>query len=282
MPTGLQVWSETPATNATADSNVNWAEGQAPSSVNDSARAMMASIAKWRDDNNGTLVTSGSSTAFTLATNQVETALTNGYVVRTQLHTTPEINATLNVDGLGAKPIQLFNGTAQTTNYEFQGGSIQGFTYLSSGTGQWVTSGYINPRVPTALTTTSTSLLTFITNSLSGDVNLNNTALFFDGPTVSQGSSGTWFVTGSVAMTDASAGAFFEAKLWDGTTIVDSGVATGHAATAIQTVSLSGVIASPAGNLKISCKDVTTANGAIRFNYTGSSKDSTVTAIRIG
>jgi hypothetical protein len=32
-------WSKTAAANASADSTVNWAEGQAPSTVNDSARA---------------------------------------------------------------------------------------------------------------------------------------------------------------------------------------------------------------------------------------------------
>lgn len=31
----LYKWSTTPANNATADSSINWAEGQAPSSVND-------------------------------------------------------------------------------------------------------------------------------------------------------------------------------------------------------------------------------------------------------
>jgi len=35
-------WSRTAANNATADGSINWAEGQAPSTVNDSARAMMA------------------------------------------------------------------------------------------------------------------------------------------------------------------------------------------------------------------------------------------------
>jgi len=43
-------WSRTAASNATADGSINWAEGQAPSTVNDSARAMMAAASKpeWR------------------------------------------------------------------------------------------------------------------------------------------------------------------------------------------------------------------------------------------
>ena len=43
----LYRWSQTAASNATADASINWQEGQAPSSVNDSARAMMASAAAW-------------------------------------------------------------------------------------------------------------------------------------------------------------------------------------------------------------------------------------------
>jgi len=42
-------WSRTASSNATADNTVNWAEGMAPSAVNDSARAMMARLAEWRD-----------------------------------------------------------------------------------------------------------------------------------------------------------------------------------------------------------------------------------------
>lgn len=41
----LWQWSTTAADNATADPSINWQEGQAPSTVNDSARAMMAAIA---------------------------------------------------------------------------------------------------------------------------------------------------------------------------------------------------------------------------------------------
>lgn len=43
--TGIDSWSTTPATNATADGgSINWAEGQPPSSVNNTARQMCADI----------------------------------------------------------------------------------------------------------------------------------------------------------------------------------------------------------------------------------------------
>ncbi len=137
MATGVQVWSQTPASNATADSNINWAEGMAPSAVNDSARSVMASVAKWNNDNNGTLVTSGSSTAYTVATNQIESALTAGYTVTVQFHATSDLNATLAVDGLAAKPLQLVSGT----NVPFAAlpaNSVRNFTYSSTGSGQWI------------------------------------------------------------------------------------------------------------------------------------------------
>ena len=55
----LYKWSQTAAADANANSTINWAEGQAPSSVNDSARAMMAATAKYRDDISGAIVTCG-------------------------------------------------------------------------------------------------------------------------------------------------------------------------------------------------------------------------------
>ena len=63
-------WSRTASSNATADNTINWAEGMAPSAVNDSARAMMARLAEWRDDISGTIATAGTSTAYTVASNQ--------------------------------------------------------------------------------------------------------------------------------------------------------------------------------------------------------------------
>ncbi len=47
MATGLKAWSTTAADNDDADSAINWLEGQLPSTVNGSARAMMAVIRAW-------------------------------------------------------------------------------------------------------------------------------------------------------------------------------------------------------------------------------------------
>lgn len=101
-------WSRTAASNATADSSVNWSEGQAPSSVNDSARALMASAAGFRDDIAGAIATGGTSTAFTVTSYQVFDSLANmsGHVIAFTPHTTNGATVTLNVDGLGAKPLR--------------------------------------------------------------------------------------------------------------------------------------------------------------------------------
>jgi microcystin-dependent protein len=102
------LWSRVAASNSTADAQVNWAEGQAPSSVNDSARAMMASLAGYRDDIAGAIVTGGTSTAYTVTSYQVFNSLANmsGQMVAFTPHTTNGATVTLNVDGLGAKPLR--------------------------------------------------------------------------------------------------------------------------------------------------------------------------------
>lgn len=101
-------WSKTAASNATADPTINWAEGQAPSSVNDSARAMMASSAAYRDDTAGVIVTGGTSTAYTVTSFQVFDSLANmnSAVIAFTPHATNGATVTLNVDGLGAKPLR--------------------------------------------------------------------------------------------------------------------------------------------------------------------------------
>jgi microcystin-dependent protein len=106
------LWSRTAASNSTSDAQVNWAEGQAPSSVNDSARAMMASLAGYRDDIAGAIVTGGTSTAYTVTSYQIFNSLANmsGQVIAFTPHATNGATVTLNVDGLGVKPLRSSTG----------------------------------------------------------------------------------------------------------------------------------------------------------------------------
>lgn len=122
------LWSRTAASNSTADAQINWQEGQAPSSVNDSARAMMASLAGYRDDIAGAIATGGTSTAYTVTSYQVFNTLANmsGQIIAFTPHTTNGATVTLNVDGLGAKPLR------SAPSVELLAGTlIQGTPYLA-------------------------------------------------------------------------------------------------------------------------------------------------------
>ena len=124
----LYKWSQTATSDATADSTINWAEGQAPSSINDSARAMMAATAKYRDDIAGAIVTAGTSTAYTVSSYEVFDTLThlNGQMIAFTPHTTNGATVTLNVDSLGAKPLRSSPGVELLA-----GTIIQGTPYVA-------------------------------------------------------------------------------------------------------------------------------------------------------
>jgi hypothetical protein len=135
MATGVASWSKTAASNATADSNVNWAEGQAPSSVNNSARAEMASVAMWRDDISGTLTTGGTSTAYTLTTNQsfASSSAMDGAMIAFKPHATNGADPTLAVDGLTARQIVTTSGVNVGAG-QLVVGRVHVVTYVNSST----------------------------------------------------------------------------------------------------------------------------------------------------
>jgi microcystin-dependent protein len=124
----LYKWSQTAASDATVDSTINWAEGQAPSSINDSARAMMAATAKYRDDIAGAIVTGGTSTAYTISSFEVFDTLAhlNGQMIAFTPHTTNGATVTLNVDSLGARPLRTAPGAELLS-----GTIIQGTPYVA-------------------------------------------------------------------------------------------------------------------------------------------------------
>jgi microcystin-dependent protein len=151
MSQGFYLWSTTAASNATADPSVNYAEGQAPSTLNDSARAAMARLREYGNDISGAIVTSGTSTAYTVSSNQVFDTLPHlhGQIVAFAPHTTSGATVTLNVDGLGAKPLRSSPGQelaagvlVQGTPYTAMYNNTDGAFYLS---GFWGSSAYSIP-----------------------------------------------------------------------------------------------------------------------------------------
>ncbi len=136
-------WSRTASSNASADGSINWAEGQAPSSVNDSARAMMAAAAKFRDDIAGAIATGGTSTAYTVTSYQSFDTLAHldGAMVAFTPHTTCGATVTLNVDGLGAKPLRFAPGAANDLP---AGTLVQGTPYVATyynSSAEWILQG---------------------------------------------------------------------------------------------------------------------------------------------
>jgi microcystin-dependent protein len=137
------VWrfSKTAATNASADGTINFAEGQVPGSLNDSARALMARVAQYRDDISGALVTTGTGTAYAVSSNQIFDTLAHMDVAMVAF--TPNVTntgtITLNVDGLGAKPLR------SAPSVELPSGSlILGTPYLATyynTAGEWILQG---------------------------------------------------------------------------------------------------------------------------------------------
>ena len=120
-----------------------------------------------------------------------------------------------------------------------------------------------------------------IVNTLSVNVTLNNTGTYFDGPSCAQGTTGTWFASGTVTVDDSAAAVTMNAKLWDGTTVIASCQMRTVGPGTKGIISLSGFITSPAGNIRISVNDSSATTGTMYANASGASKDSTLSVIRI-
>lgn len=147
-------WSQTAASNDTADSSINWLENQAPSTLNNSARAMMAAVAKLYSDMSGKTTTGGTLTAYTITSAQSLSVLTDGYFVRARMHVASGSAPTLNVDSTGAKAIQ--SGGAAISVGKLVKNAIYGFTYSSS-LDVWIVTGVSSHEVGDVIETGSAS-----------------------------------------------------------------------------------------------------------------------------
>ncbi len=136
-------WSETAADNDDADASVPWPEGMAPGAVNNAARSLMAGVARFIKDMNGSLTTTGSSSAYALTSKCGHTAYANGILIAATMNATNSAGATLNLNTYGAKSIRVFvNGAeaAVAAGQMVTGGTYQ-FRYdtaLNSAAGAWL------------------------------------------------------------------------------------------------------------------------------------------------
>lgn len=154
MGENVYLWSTTALTNGNVDASINFQEGQLPSTVNNSSRSVMAAVARFIKDTNGSLATAGSANVYTLAVNGTYAALATGLRARFRASFTNTGAATLNVtpsggSALGAKSIRKF-GTANEAPLA-AGDILLGMHYeveydasLNSAAGGWL---LLNPGV---------------------------------------------------------------------------------------------------------------------------------------
>lgn len=140
-------WDVTASNNANADGAIDWAEGMSPANVNDSARVMMARVKEFIIDIGGSKAATGTANAVSVAMQSAFAALANGLIISFRAVASNTTAATLNVNGLGAKPIlkatsagitALVGGEIQSTGMY----TVQYSTALNGGAGAWL---LVNP-----------------------------------------------------------------------------------------------------------------------------------------
>lgn len=201
---------------------------------------------------------------------------------------TPSSGTLTNCTGLpianttGNIPVTRLNSGTSAGATTFWRGDTTWSTAVTSvtlGAGYGITVSGTNP-VTTSGTHTATVGLTSLSAAAAADVAVNS-ATYTVGAQVAQGSTGTWLVTANVAFIDSGTAMTLSVRLTDGTTAFASGAATSGAATFIGHVSLSGIVTSPAGNIRVEAKNASGSNCKMLFNQSGNGFDTAIRVVRI-
>ncbi|MER8567539.1 hypothetical protein NKH85_16275 [Mesorhizobium sp. M0924] len=217
MSGSVYLWSTTAASNANADPDVNFAEGQAPSTVNNSARQVMGRVAEYVADQGGALTVGGTANALTVTGNSAFTAYQDGLKLKLRIVTDNTTAATLNVNALGVKSIRkmVTAGESALTGTEMQATGIYDFVYstaLNSTAGGWL---LLNPTIDlSSYATLASPILTgnpTAPTPIAGD---NDTSI-----------ATTAFVTGGIATAIAALSSVYQAASARLTALVAMGTA---------------------------------------------------------
>lgn len=163
-------WSTTAANNGSSDSGINFAEGQAPSTVNNSARQVMGRAAEILGDIGGALTAGGTANALTVTANSAFTAYANGLVIALRIATDNSGAATLNVNAIGAKSIRKMtaDGEEALAGAELQATGIYLLMYseaLNAAAGGWLLLNPTPADVVVPATTTTAGIVELATDA---------------------------------------------------------------------------------------------------------------------
>ncbi|WP_455478010.1 phage tail protein [Bartonella sp. B10] len=152
-------WSLVAPENARTDKIINWAEGQPPSTVNDSARAMMQRVREYLADNGGdieakfTINHDEKNTLINLNTKSDFSMYTNGIVLRFKAQSI-NVGATfVTLNQLKSQPVYkvIQGGIRPLTGGEIQSGGIYELVYYFDLAGKDLDGWYLtNPTISIA------------------------------------------------------------------------------------------------------------------------------------
>lgn len=153
MASNIYDWSTTAANNANSDGDLTWAEGQAPSTVNNSARVMMQRVKQLLLDLGASIAAGGTANGLTVTASSPFTALANGQIVAFRATANNSGAATLNVNGVGSKAIRKMDSTGDValTANEIRSTGLYIAQYseaLNGGAGAWL---LVNPTLSAAV-----------------------------------------------------------------------------------------------------------------------------------
>ena len=140
-------WSSTASENATADNGLTFAEGQAPSTVNDSCRTVLKRVADLLKDLGGIAEVGGTANAITMTSYNSFSDYRDGLIVTFRAGSTNTDETTINVNTVGVKPIVKFDvgGETDLVGGEIIANGIYGLVYseaLNASAGAWL---LVNP-----------------------------------------------------------------------------------------------------------------------------------------
>lgn len=143
MASSIYDWSLLAANNANADTDINWAEGQAPSTVNNSARFMMQRLKEFVADLGAIAAVGGSANVLTYTAKSAFSTYVDGIRIAFRASADNTTAVTLNVNSAGAKPVVKYtiDGEVPLSAGEIQAGGIYEVIYsaaISGATGGWL------------------------------------------------------------------------------------------------------------------------------------------------